>query len=241
VIVGINVFAVIGGTYYWFPKFTGRLMNERLGRWNFWIMFIGFNIGFFPMHIAGLLGMPRRIYTYSATMGWTTVNAVISGGSYLFAIGVLLFLVNLVRSARRGAPSGPNPWDAASLEWSVASPPPSYNFAVIPTVASRYPLWEDRLTGVAGRSSISEGMLLDHGRETVGTTMLDAEPDVILRMPGDSLAPLLLALAMAAIFVGLLLHSWLGAGIAATIMLLAAIAWLWPEPTLGQTTKVAHA
>jgi cytochrome c oxidase subunit I len=241
VIVGINVFAVIGGTYYWFPKFTGRMMSERLGRWNFWVMFVGFNIGFFPMHIAGLLGMPRRIYTYSDGMGWGPVNAVISAGSYLFAIGILLFVVNVVRSARRGAPAGANPWDAASLEWSVASPPPPYNFEVIPTVASRHPLWEDRLDEAVGKSCLIEGLLLDHGRETIGTTVLDAEPDVILRMPGDSLAPLLLAMAMAATCVGLLVHSWIAASIAALVMFFATVAWLWPEAKLGQTMEVASA
>jgi cytochrome c oxidase subunit I len=241
VIVGINVFAVIGGTYYWFPKFTGRMMSERLGRWNFWVMFVGFNVGFFPMHIAGLLGMPRRIYTYSDGMGWGPVNAVISAGSYLFAIGILLFVVNVVRSARRGAPAGANPWDAASLEWSVASPPPPYNFEVIPTVASRHPLWEDRLDEAVGKSCLIEGLLLDHGRETIGTTVLDAEPDVILRMPGDSLAPLLLAMAMAATCVGLLVHSWIAASIAALVMFFDSVAWLWPEDKLGQTMEVASA
>src|SRR4051812_24345142 len=100
VIVGINVLPVAGGIHYWFPKFTGRMMNERLGHWTFWVMFIGFNLGFFPMHLLGLLGMPRRIYTYGAEMGWGTTNLVVSIGSYLFAVGVLLFLVNVVRSLR---------------------------------------------------------------------------------------------------------------------------------------------
>jgi cytochrome c oxidase subunit I len=240
VIVGINVFAVAGGTYYWFPKITGRMMSERLGRWNFWLMFVGFNIGFFPMHIAGLLGMPRRIYTYSADLGWNAVNAVISGGSYLFAIGVLLFLINVVVSVKRGAPAGPNPWDAPTLEWSISSPPPAYNFGVIPLVATRHPLWEDRLEGGGGKSSLDRGMLLDHGRETIGTSGLDSEPQLILRMPGDSLAPLLLALALAGCFVGLLLHSWPGAGAALVATGLATLVWLWPENRLGQTAEIAH-
>ena len=241
VIVGINVFAVVGGTYYWFPKMTGRLMDERLGRWNFWVMFIGFNIGFFPMHIAGLLGMPRRIYTYPHGLGWDTVNAVITAGSYLFAIGVLLFLINIIRSVRHGAPSGPNPWDAATLEWSVPSPPPPYNFAVIPTIASRNPLWEDRLEDVQQRSSLARGMLLDEGRETVGTTILDAEPDVVLRMPGDSPAPLLLAIGLAAIFVGMLVSSHITTALAAALTFVSIVAWLWPEKRLGQTREFADA
>ncbi|MEJ8838829.1 cytochrome c oxidase subunit I [Ramlibacter sp. AN1133] len=240
VIIGINVFAVVGGTYYWFPKMTGRMMNERLGRWNFWVMFIGFNVGFFPMHIAGLLGMPRRIYTYPAGMGWDAVNAVISWGAYLFAFGVLLFLVNILRSLRSGEPAGPNPWDAATLEWATSSPPPPYNFAVIPTVGSRSPLWEDRLEGVRTRSQVDQGLLLDHGRETIGTTVLDAEPDVILRMPGDSPAPLLLTLALAGAFTAALLHRWIALGACAALALLVIVAWLWPETELGQTAEFAH-
>jgi cytochrome c oxidase subunit 1/cytochrome c oxidase subunit I+III len=234
------VFAVVGGIYYWFPKMTGRLLNESLGKWNFWVMFIGFNIGFFPMHIAGLLGMPRRIYTYPGGMGWSGLNAVISAGSYLFAIGVLLLLVNIWRSLRHGAPAGPNPWDGGTLEWSTPSPPPPYNFAVIPTVGSRNPMWEGRLEDTPARTRLGEGMLLDHGRETVGTTVLDAEPDVILRMPGDTPAPLLLALALTAAFVGLLLHSWWIAGAGTLLTAMAMIAWLWPEAKLGQTREFEH-
>ena len=106
VLLGINVFPVVGGIYYWFPKITGRMLSERLGRWAFWTMFVGFNVGFFPMHVSGLLGMPRRIYTYGADMGWNTVNLVTSVGSFVFAIGVLLFVVDVVRGLRRGPPAG---------------------------------------------------------------------------------------------------------------------------------------
>ena len=102
VLIGINVFPVAGALYYWFPKITGRMLNETLGRWNFWTMFVGFNLGFFPMHIAGLMGMPRRIYTYPDGMGWNGVNLVISVGSLLFAVGVLLLFVNIAVSLKRG-------------------------------------------------------------------------------------------------------------------------------------------
>jgi cytochrome c oxidase subunit I len=239
VLIGINVLPVVGGIHYWFPKFTGRLMDERLGKWSFWTMFIGFNVGFFPMHIAGLLGMPRRIYTYPSGLGWGTVNLVITAGAYLFAVGVLLFVYNVWRSLREGERAEANPWDAPSLEWATSSPPPPYNFAVIPTVASRYPLWEDRLTGHVGSSSTREGLLLDHGRETIGTSALDAVPDVILRMPGDSFAPLLLSIALAFVFLGMLIHSWWLFGIAVAAAVVATIAWLWPEARLGQTMEIA--
>ncbi len=240
VLIGINVFPVVGGIHYWFPKFTGRLMSERLGKWTFWVMFVGFNVGFFPMHILGLLGMPRRIYTYPAGLGWGPINLLVTIGAYVFAVGVLLFLINVWKSLRHGERAGPNPWNAPSLEWATASPPPPYNFAVIPTVASRYPLWESRMEGHSGESSTDEGFLLDDGRETIGTTPLDAIPDVILRMPGDSLAPLLLSLALVVVFVGMLVHSWWIFGLALGASLLATIVWLWPEARLGQTMDIVH-
>ncbi len=240
VLLGINVFPVVGGIYFWFPKFTGRMMNERLGKWSFWVMFIGFNIGFFPMHILGLLGMPRRIYTYPANMGWDLSNMVTSVGSFLFALGVLLFLINIVISLKSGAKASANPWDAPSLEWSTPSPPPSYNFVVIPGVASRHPLWEERLDKDAKRSTLHEGLLLNQGRETIATTALDAEPDLIMKMPEDSLAPLLTAIALTVLCTGALLHLWWIAGAAALATLVAAVAWLWPASSLGQTASAHH-
>jgi len=238
VLLGINVFPVIGGIYFWFPKVTGKLMNEPLGKWSFWISFIGFNLGFFPMHISGLLGMPRRIYTYSTGMGWDTANLVTSIGAFVFAIGILLTVVNLLRSLAVGPRASANPWDAATLEWSVASPPPPYNFKVIPVLASRHPLWEGRLDDEnSGRSLLESGILLDHGRETLATSVLDAEPDAVLQMPADSPWPLLLALALAALFFGMLFHVvWLGAGgLAALVISMAG--WLWPDQREQRPTR----
>jgi heme/copper-type cytochrome/quinol oxidase subunit 1 len=240
VLIGINVFPVVGGIYYWFPKFTGRLMSERLGKWAFWTMFAGFNIGFFPMHVLGILGMPRRIYTYPEGMGWAPLNLVVTLGAYQFALGVLLFLVDVWRSWRHGERAGPNPWDAPSLEWVTASPPPPYNFAVIPSVASRYPLWEDRMKGHTGSSTVDEGLLLDQGRETIGTSGLDAMPEVILRMPGDSAAPLLLAIALSIAFLGLLLQSWWTLGVSLLAGFAVVVAWLWPRARLGQTMEIVR-
>jgi cytochrome c oxidase subunit I len=237
VLIGINVFPVLGAAYFWFPKMTGRLLDERLGRWNFWTMFIGFNLGFFPMHISGLLGMPRRVYTYQGGLGWTALNLITSIGAFLFAVGVLALLVNIAVSLRRGRRAGPNPWDGNTLEWATPSPPPPYNFAVIPQVASRHPLWEDRL-GEGARSVIDRGPLLDEGRETIGTSPLDAEPQQVLRMPGDSLWPLLLALSLTALFYGLLGSvGWLAiVGGAATIVCTAG--WLWPTQEPATTEAV---
>ena len=186
VLIGWNLFAVMGAIYFWFPKMTGRLPNEGLGRWNFWTMFVGFNVGFFPMHISGLMGMPRRIYAYPDTMGWDILNLITTLGSYIFAIGFLLFLVNVVVSLKRGAAAGNNPWDAPTLEWATSSPPPPYNFVVIATVATRHPLWEDRLGSETARSCISRGMALEHGRETLATSALDAQPRATLCQPRSS-------------------------------------------------------
>jgi len=241
VLIGINVFPVVGATYFWFPKFTGRMMDERLGRWNFWTMFIGFNLGFFPMHISGLLGMPRRVYTFADGMGWDWLNLITTVGSFVFAVGVLLFVINILVSQRRGRAAGNNPWDAPTLEWATTSPPPPYNFVVIPTVASRHPLWEDRLDESDGlvRSDLKDGLALDRGRESIGTTALDAQLDVILKMPKDSFVPIILALTLTTIFTGLVLHLWWLAIVGAVATGADIIAWLWPDPALGETAEPA--
>jgi cytochrome c oxidase subunit 1/cytochrome c oxidase subunit I+III len=241
VLIGINVFPVVGGLYTWFPKMTGKLLNERLGKWNFWLMFIGFNLGFFPMHLLGMLGMPRRIYTYPSGLGWGTNNLIVSIGAFLFALGVLLFVVNVVRSRRHGADAGPNPWDGASLEWATPSPPPSFNFVSIPTVASRHPLWEERIGEGPERSHLRGGMLLDQGRETIGTSALDAEPQVILKMPEDSQAPFWCTVALTAVFVFALLRLWPWVLAAALVTFLIGLWWLWPRASLLQTVEEHHA
>jgi heme/copper-type cytochrome/quinol oxidase subunit 1 len=224
VLVGANVFPVFAGLYYWLPKMTGRMINEKLGRWNFWLMFVGFNLGFFPMHIAGLLGMPRRVYTYPAGLGWDTINLITSAGAYLFALGVGIGLVNFWRGARRGRVAGRNPWGAATLEWSSPSPPPVYGVEHIPTVHSREPAWD----APDEAADPSNDRLLDDGRETLATSTLEARDRAVAKMPEDSLWPLGLALALGVLFTGLLTKQlWLAAaGLMATIA--GAAAWLWP-------------
>ncbi|GAB6850113.1 cytochrome c oxidase subunit I [Paraburkholderia kururiensis] len=237
VLLGINVFPVIGGLYFWFPKFTGRMMSERLGRWGFWTLFAGFNIAFFPMHLAGLLGMPRRIYTYAPDMGWNTVNLITSLGAFLFAAGVLLFLIDVFVSLRHGQRAGNNPWDAPTLEWSVTSPPPPYNFAVLPFVASRHPLWESRMDepdARHARSQLETGYVLSEGREALGTTALDAQPDVILKMPEDSYAPFALGVFVALVFAGMGFRAWVFTGLMALGCAVSIVVWLWPRRQLVQ-------
>jgi cytochrome c oxidase subunit I len=234
VLIGINVFPVVGATYFWFPKMTGRMLNERLGRWNFWTMFVGFNLAFLPMHLTGLLGMPRRVYTYNDYAGWHVLNLITSIGAFVLAIGVLLFFVNVLRSLRIGAVAGSNPWDAPTLEWAVSSPPPPYNFAVIPTLATRHPLWEDRLSSEGAVSSIDRGMLLDERKETIATSALDGVPDMVLEMPEDSFAPVLLTLGLAVLFIGLLLKAWLAVAIGGAVAAVALVSWFWPRSDLRE-------
>jgi cytochrome c oxidase subunit 1 len=142
VIVGGILFATFGAFYYWFPKVSGRMYSETLGRLHFWLFVIGFHLTFDFMHVPGLLGMPRRIYTYEADRGWAPWNLIVTIGVVFQAAGLLVFLVNLVRSYRSGPIAGSDPWDAWTLEWSTSSPPPEYNFAVLPVVKSRRPLWD---------------------------------------------------------------------------------------------------
>jgi cytochrome c oxidase subunit I len=146
VLFGGALMGIFGGIYYWFPKVTGRLLDEKLGQLNFWLMLIGFNLTFGPMHVVGLDGMPRRIYTYPAGMGWDMWNLVETIGAFVIALSVAVFLYNFFRSLRQGEIAGPDPWDGRTLEWSIPSPPPEYNFAEIPVVHARDDWWHRKYT-----------------------------------------------------------------------------------------------
>jgi cytochrome c oxidase subunit I+III len=225
VIFGAAVFPIFGGMFYWFPKVTGRLYNEALGKLSFWLAFAGTALTFVPMHILGLLGMPRRNYTYSADMGWSSYNLASSLGAYLLTLGLLLVVVNLAWSRFRGAPAGPDPWNGATLEWATSSPPPAYNFAVVPTVSTPYPMWDenDRLRDTE-RLAAGEGTL-EQGHETMSTTVLDANADEVLRMPSESWFPLAISAAITLVFVMLLTQHFATAGVFA--LLVAGIAGGW--------------
>jgi heme/copper-type cytochrome/quinol oxidase subunit 3 len=142
VLGGGSLFAILAGTYYWFPKITGRLLSETLGKWTFWLMVIGFNLTFFPMHILGLMGMARRTYTYPALAGWGELNFAETIGAFVMAVAILSLLVDFFRTARSGARAGDNPWHGWTLEWATTSPPPAHNFSILPPISSARPLWD---------------------------------------------------------------------------------------------------
>src|SRR2546426_2973432 len=151
VLFGGAMMGIFAGIYYWFPKITGRLLDERLGQWHFWLTFVAMNLTFFPMHFVGLLGMPRRVYTYAPHMGFDTMNLMSTVGAFGIAASVVVFLWNYLASIRHGQPAGNDPWGGGSLEWAIPSPPPPYNFATVPTILSRDPLWhkESRAAALA--------------------------------------------------------------------------------------------
>jgi cytochrome c oxidase subunit 1/cytochrome c oxidase subunit I+III len=216
--------------YSWGPKMTGRALSERLGRWSFWTMFVGFNVAFFPMHILGLLGMPRRVYTYDRGLGWGTLNVIVSAGAVAFAAGALLSLVNWARAVQRREPVPDDPWDADTLEWSTTSPPPEYNFAAVPVVESRTPLWDRRPPATASTTDERAAGLTAAGavdRTTPVTEGFDTRPEGDLRIPSESWAPLLTALGLFVVFVGLLVNAGVVAvaGVAAAVV--AAMTWAW--------------
>jgi heme/copper-type cytochrome/quinol oxidase subunit 1 len=225
VLIGGGVFPLLGAVYYWFPKFTGRMLAERLGQWHFAVAFISFNVAFFPMHILGLAGMPRRIYTYPEASGWGPLNLLVSVGAVVFALSFLLLFWNIFISLRSGRIAGDNPWDAPSLEWATSSPPPPQNFDRIPLVESRYPLWAER-----EELPVATGLALDT-REIVLTTVAEGRADLIVTSPQSDIWPFVSAVFVGLTFVGSIFNGWV-ALIGLVPIGIALTAWGWPNGTV---------
>jgi cytochrome c oxidase subunit I len=229
VLIGGAVFPILGAVYYWFPKFTGRMLSERLGVWHFWLAFTGFNVAFFAMHVSGLMGMPRRVYTYPAEMGWGTLNLVSTLGALMLFASFVLFLFNVLRSLRHGEIAGDNPWGAGTLEWATASPPPPHNFDRIPYVTSREPLWAER-----DSLPVVTGLAVD-SRQLITSTVTEARAELRESSPEPSIWPFLAAVATGATFVASIFTPWavVWGGIAIAITL---IGWFWPKGTKEDET-----
>jgi cytochrome c oxidase subunit 1 len=218
VLFGGTILGLFAGIYYWFPKMTGRMLDETLGKWHFWLTTVGMNLAFFPMHFLGLDGMPRRIYTYGSEMGWNTYNLISSIGAFTIAIGTMFFIANVFRSVRKGEIAGDDPWDGATLEWTIPSPPPEYNFKTIPTVHSARPFWdlkygthqdEHSLDSGHGGQLVAAG---HHGaaasRAVVATATAVAahedEHEEHIHMPNPSYWPLVISLGIFCLAAGLI-------------------------------------
>jgi len=230
VLFGGAVFPLFAGLHYWFPKVTGRMYREGVARLGFWLFFAGFNLAFFPMHVAGLAGMPRRVYTYPGGLGWDVSNLLSTIGAFLLGAAILLVLANLAWGVRRGAWAGPDPWGGGTLEWATTSPPPDFNFAVVPTVRSAAPNW-DAESLREDEARLERGVfVLDSGEEQSTTTVLDADVDEVLSMPAESPWPFVLALSLAGVFTLLISGHYVAALVLVGVAALALAAWHAKEP-----------
>jgi cytochrome c oxidase subunit I+III len=250
VLIGGAVFPLFGAIYYWYPKWTGRMLSEKLGIANFILLFIGFNTVFFPMHILGLIGMPRRVYTYVAEAGWGDLNFLATIGAMVMGVGVLSFVGNVLYSLKHGEVASENPWGADTLEWAASSPPRPYNFQYIPIVQGRHPVWNRTEDAPVFRG------LNNKKRSVLATTIHDAVPDHKYEFQSDSIYPFLLALATGGAFIAVIFHP-LAFPIGFGIVFFVLFGWFWsnslshirksdeelehdpeyPEPTLKSEVK----
>ena len=235
VLVGSAVFPIFAAIYHWGPKMTGRLLNEQWGKVSFWLMFVGFNLAFFPQHILGLLGMPRRVYTYEEGLGWDALNLASTVGAFILALGVLVTFVNWYVSRARGPLAGNDPWNGETLEWYTSSPPPHYNFVTVPTVRAREPMWDQPELADGFQAPPDGGRPLTGGHVTLSTSMLDARPQAVVHMPHASPWPFNLSVAMTVLFFLLLMEVWILAILAAVACAMAMMGWYWPRHQTQET------
>jgi cytochrome c oxidase subunit I+III len=246
VLIGGVVFPIFAGLHYWIPKFTGRMLGEGLSKWGFWLIFIGFNVTFFPMHIMGFLGLPRRVYTYPHELQIAGYNFAATVGAFVVALGVLLFFVNVFYSRAWGRAAGANPWNGDSLEWSVSSPPPRYSFLKPPTVRAIHELWSERPlqeseASARAREALAAAPL--EWRATLVTDALTARPQAIQFLPGSTHIPLHAALALLLASAGVLMQAYILAAFGMALAAGVVIRWLWPgekQLALLQSSTIGH-
>jgi cytochrome c oxidase subunit I+III len=228
VLIGGTLFPILAGLYYYFPMVRGKVLSERLGRVAFWILFVGFNVTFLPMHVTGLRGMPRRVFTYPAGMGFETLNLVSTVGAFVLAAGFLVILWDVLRP-RGKAPHAPrNPWNAGTLEWVQQMPARPWGIRSIPEIDGRYPVWDqpnlvrDIDEGRFYLPDAEEGL-----RETLVTSVIDAKPLQVQRLPSSSFVPLVAAFALGGFFVLGTFHLWWAAGASLVVTVGVIVRWLW--------------
>jgi cytochrome c oxidase subunit 1 len=222
VLIGGAVFPLLGVLTFWYPKMTGRMMDESLGKISFWMVFLGFQLAFFPMHFSGLLGMPRRVYTYPAGLGLELPNLLSSIGAFVVGAAVLLFVINGIKSLYLGALAPDDPWGGSTLEWATSSPPPPYNFAHVPVVESKTPMWDQQV-----EMPVITGLRVDE-KETLLTTVVAAAPDLREPVPEPSLWPFIAAIAIGVVFITSIFSPW-SLTIGLIPCAIALTAWFWPK------------
>jgi cytochrome c oxidase subunit I+III len=243
VIIGGVILPIFAALYHWLPKITGRLLNEAIGRWSFWLTFIGTHLTFFPMHQLGFDGMPRRVYTYLPEQGLGDLNLAATVGALMLGFGALLFLGNVAMTTWHGTPAGRNPWGGGTLEWTTSSPPDQYNFMQIPVIRSRYPLWQqvdtdphaDRVP--AGWRSFTDS--LNGERANYLTTVLEARPEARALLPAPTLLPFWMAVGVTTIFAAFLPligfdTELLLIPVGLVVLYICAVAWNWPEQAIAR-------
>ncbi|MGE8359178.1 cytochrome c oxidase subunit I [Pseudomonas sp.] len=228
VLVGGMFFPLVAGIYYWLPHFSGRMPSERLGKWGFWLIFIGFNLTFLIMHWTGLMGMPRRIYTYEAGLGWDIPNLVSSIGSFIMAFGIATVLLDIVLHFRFGQPAPQNPWNADTFEWATSLPPSPYNFVSLAKITSRHPLWDHPELPASVARGEHALTVIDHGRrETWGVEPLTGKVREIIHLPGNSWLPFIAASFIAVICLSLLTKVYWLAAVASLAAAVVLLRWSW--------------
>jgi len=231
VMIGGVIFPVFAGLYYWFPKMSGRLMHPTLGKLSFWTNFIGFNLTFFPMHIMGFLGMPRRVYTYPRSLELDGYNFLATIGAFMMGLGVLFFLIDVIHSLMFGEEAGDDPWNGDSLEWSVPSPPPIFSFYTFPIVRSRHPLWDAAGAADPDLEKLQQALTAEPQtwRGNLVTESTDSRPQAIQYLPGPTYLPLGAAVATSIIAIGILTRAYTMSGFGTIVLFIILMLWLSPK------------